>query len=83
MKLLSCSLLLFLLLTSFPVTTHAFSRRTHHSEMGPQTAPINTAQTVRDDVSAQAVPEPPVLLFMGIGIGMLAMAVSLRRFRVT
>lgn len=83
MKLLSCfSLFVFLMLISFPVTSEAFSRRSHHSEMTPQSAPLNTLQTqTRDDVSAQAVPEPPALLLISIGIGLLAVGLTFKRFR--
>ena len=84
MKLLSCfSLLVFVMLISFPVTSDAFSRRSHHSEMTPQTAPLNTLQTQPQtrDVSAQAVPEPPALLLISIGLGLLAVGLTFKRFR--
>ena len=82
MKLISSIILsaVFMVL-SFPVTSDAFSRRSHHSEMGPQTAPLNTSQTIRDDVSARAVPEPPALLLMSIGVGLMAVGAMLKRFK--
>lgn len=75
-----CSMLVLLTLISLPITAEAFSRRSHNSEMGPtqQTAPLN--QQTRD-VSPQAVPEPPVVLLMGIGIGLFAIGSMVMRFR--
>ena len=81
MKLLTyCSVFVLLTLISLPITAEAFSRRSHHSEVGPtqQTAPLN--QQTRD-VSPQAVPEPPVVLLMGIGIGLFAIGSMVMRFR--
>ncbi len=75
------SLFILFMVLSFPLTSDAFSRRSHHSEMGPQTAPLNTNQTIRHDVSPQAVPEPPALLLMSIGIGLLAVGTVVKRFR--
>ena len=74
------SLLILFMFISFPGTSDAFSRRSHHSEMGPQSAPL-TSQTIRDDVSPQAVPEPPALLLMSIGVGLLAVGVMFKRSR--
>lgn len=74
-----CSLFVLLALMSFPITADAFSRRSHHSDFSQSqavTAPLQTA-----DVSPNAVPEPPVLLLMSIGIGLLALCVGVRRFR--
>ena len=82
MKLLSCLILLVLcLLISFPATADAFSRRSHSSEMGPHTTPLNTSQTLTHDVSPQAVPEPPAALLMSIGVGLLGLAAMFKRFR--
>ena len=81
MKILTyCSVFVLLSLLSFPITAEAFSRRSHSSEITQSqavTAPLNTLQT--QDVSAQAVPEPPVLLLMSIGIGLLALCAGARR----
>jgi hypothetical protein len=71
MKLLTyCSVFILLTLVSLPITAEAFSRRSHHSELVPtqQTAPLNQTR----DVSPQAVPEPPAVLLMGLGIGLFA-----------
>ena len=82
MKALSgISLYILFVLIAFPATSDAFSRRSHHSEVGPQTAPLNSSQTITSDVSAQAVPEPPALLLMSIGVGLFAGGAMLRRFR--
>jgi hypothetical protein len=81
MKLLTyCSVFVLLTLISLPITAEAFGRRSHHSEVGPtqQTAPLN--QQTRD-VSPQAVPEPPAVLLMGIGIGLFAICSMIVRFR--
>jgi PEP-CTERM motif-containing protein len=86
MKFLSCfSLLLFWTVISLPATSDAFSRRSSHSEMA-QATPLTThqtnlAQTNTTDasVSAQAVPEPPVLWLMSIGFGLLAAGTMYRR----
>ena len=81
MKLLTyCSVFVLLTLISLPITAEAFGRRSHHSEVGPtqQTAPLN--QQTRD-VSPQAVPEPPAVLLMGIGIGLFAICSMVVRFR--
>jgi hypothetical protein len=74
-----CSVFVLLTLISLPITAEAFSRRSHHSELvaTQQTAPLNQTS----DVSPQAVPEPPVVLLMGIGIGLFAICSMLVRFR--
>ena len=80
MKLLTyCSVFVLLTLISLPITAEAFSRRSHHSELvqTQQTAPPNQTR----DVSPQAVPEPPAVLLMGIGIGLFAIGVMIMRFR--
>ena len=76
--LIYCSVFVLLALMSFPITAEAFSRRSHHSDFSQSqavTAPLNT-----QDVSAQAVPEPPVLLLISIGIGVLALCSVVKRF---
>jgi hypothetical protein len=84
MKLLSAlSLFILLMLMSFPATSDAFSRRSHHSETGPQTAPLNKSQVTTGDVSAQAVPEPPALLLLSVGVGLFAVGVMFKRLRRT
>jgi hypothetical protein len=76
------SLFVLFMVLSFPVTSDAFSRRSHGSEMGPQTTPLNTSQTHgHDNVSAQAVPEPPVLLLMSIGLGLFSVGAIVKRVR--
>lgn len=77
-----CSVFVLLSLLSFPITAEAFSRRSHSSEVAQ-----NQVQTPRDgntqtqNVSPQAVPEPPALLLMGIGIGLFAIFSLIKRFR--
>jgi hypothetical protein len=86
MKLLSyCSLFMLVMLISFPVSADAFSRRSHHSETAPQSAPLRTTQLTTSqtntlDASPQAVPEPPVLWLMSLGVGLLAIGALSRRF---
>ena len=83
MKLCVLSLFVLFMSLSLPITSDAFSRRSHQSEMGPQSAPLNTSLTHGDtrDVSAQAVPEPPVLLLMSFGLGVLAVGALVKRYR--
>jgi len=89
MRLLSgFSLFAFLMIIAFPVNADAFSRRSSHSEVAPQTVPLkatqtNTSQTNTLDVSPQAVPEPPVVLLMGLGFGLLALGTMVMRYRRT
>jgi hypothetical protein len=87
MKVSSFSVFVLLMVISFPITSDAFSRRSHHSEMGPQSAPLNSSQTQSQsegnsrNASAQAVPEPPVLLLMSFGIGLLGVGTLFQRLR--
>src|SRR5687767_13017005 len=72
------SVLLFLVILSLPTTSEAFSRRSSSSEIGPTqatTAPLNQYT----DVSAQSVPEPPVLMLMSIGLGVFGLSFALLR----
>jgi hypothetical protein len=80
-------LFIFVTLLLLPPTADAFSRRSHHSEtMQTQTvtAPI-LPDTIGNggsgNVSAQAVPEPPVLLLMSIALGVFAVCSVIRRSR--
>jgi len=81
MKILTyCGVFVLLALISFPVTADAFSRRHDSSELvqNPgQSAPLDQTR----NVSPQAVPEPPALLLMGIGIGLFAIYSMIKRFR--
>jgi hypothetical protein len=74
--------LLFVLLTllSWPTTTDAFSRRSSGLEVAPIHA-ATTPVTTTNNVSAQSVPEPPVLLLMSIGLGVFALFSAIRTFR--
>jgi hypothetical protein len=73
-------LFVFLTLLSWPTTSDAFSRRSSGSEVAPiqaATTPVTTA----NNVSAQSVPEPPVLLLMSIGLGVFVLLSAIRTFR--
>lgn len=79
-----CGLFLLLTLISFPISADAFSRRSHHSEAAPQSAPLKTTQVTTNhtttlDVSAQAVPEPSALSLMSIGVGLLVLGAMAKR----
>jgi hypothetical protein len=68
-------LLVGLTLLSLPTTADAFSRRSHGSEVTQSqavTVPLKAGTIETRDVSPTAVPEPPVLLLMGIGLGVFA-----------
>ena len=88
MKLFSwVGLFVFFMVFCSPSASDAFSRRSSHSEVA-HTTPVapnsantreNTSQITRLDVSSQAVPEPPVLWFMSLGIGLLAGGMMVRR----
>jgi hypothetical protein len=84
MKILTCcSVFVLLTLISFPITADAFSRRHSSSELEQnhfQSVPHNS-QNQTLDISPQAVPEPPVLLLMGIGMGLFAVYSGIRHFR--
>ena len=72
------SVLVLLAILSLPTTSEAFSRRESGSEIGlTQAVTSNTITT--NDVSAQAVPEPPVLLLMNIGLGVFALASAIKK----
>jgi hypothetical protein len=72
-------LLVLLTLVSFPTTSDAFSRRSS----GPEIAPLQatTTPTTTGTNNAQAVPEPPVVLLMSIGLGLCALGYAIREFR--
>src|SRR6185503_14363461 len=63
---------------SLPATSEAFSRRSQNSEVAPTQA---AAPIQKDNVSAQAVPEPPVLLLMSIGLGMFVLYSAIKAIR--
>ncbi|HKT35760.1 MAG TPA: PEP-CTERM sorting domain-containing protein [Nitrospira sp.] len=75
-----CSVILLAVFLSMPVTADAFSRRSHTSEVTQSQTTVNT-QTTTNDVSAQAVPEPPILLLMTIALGALALGAATKIFR--
>jgi hypothetical protein len=83
MKALIWSSLFFVLtVLTFPTASDAFSRRSHPSEVSQSqavTKPLNTSTTENGNVSAQAVPEPPALLFMTVGVGLFGIAYAVRR----
>jgi hypothetical protein len=76
-----------LVLIAVPCVSDAFSRRTTHSEIAHSTPLTTTShestrndnQTASHDVSAQAVPEPPVVWLMSVAVGLLAVGVALSR----
>ena len=74
------SVLVLAVLLSLPATSDAFSRRSGSTELGPQTSPVQ-ASTGTYNGSAQAVPEPPVLLLMSIGVGVFGLGYAIRRLR--
>ena len=78
MKTLYGSVLVLLALLSLPATSEAFSRRSHNSEVAPTQA---ATAPIQNNVSAQAVPEPPVLLLMSIGLGMFVLYSAIKAMR--
>ncbi len=76
-----CSVFVLLALISFPITAEAFSRRTHSSDVAQnQVQAPRDGNTQTQNVSPHAVPEPPALLLMGIGIGLFAIFSMIKRF---
>jgi len=77
-----CSVFVLLALLSFPLTAEAFSRGadnpavTQHRVQAPR-----DGKTQTPNISPQAVPGPPVLLFLGIGIGLFAIYSMTKPFR--
>ena len=91
MKLLAWTgVFLIVMLLAGTDSSEAFSRRSSHSDMA-QPAPATTNLSSADrtgkstinglDVSPQAVPEPPVLWLMSLGVGLLAGGVIVRGLR--
>jgi hypothetical protein len=87
-----CNVFVLLTFISFPITAEAFSRGADSSEVGQQPAQLHKAQahqaktshdgkTETQNISAVAVPEPPVLWLMGIGISLFAIFALIKRFR--
>jgi hypothetical protein len=74
------SVLVLLTLLSLPTTSEAFSRRSSGSEVAPMQA-ATTPVTATNNVSAQSVPEPPVLMLMSVGVGLFALGYGIRGFR--
>jgi hypothetical protein len=78
------AVVLFLTLLSLPTTSDAFSRRSGGSEVAPiqsVTTPMRTGTIENNNVSAQAVPEPPVLLLMSIGLGVFGLGYAIKGYR--
>jgi hypothetical protein len=77
-----CSVFVLLSLLSFPITAEAFSRRAESSEVTQHRVQApRDGNTQTQNVSPQAVPEPPALLLMGITIGVFAIYSMIKRFR--
>ena len=75
------SLLVLAILLSLPTTSEAFSRRSSGSDFVPMQGTTTPVNTNTSDVSAQAVPEPPVVLLMSIGLGILALGYGVKGLR--
>jgi hypothetical protein len=73
------SVLMLLMLLSFPTTSDAFSRRSSGPEIAPFQATTTPSTTGTND--AKSVPEPPVVLLMSIGVGLFAVGYAIRGFR--
>lgn len=71
------TMLLLLTLLSLPATSDAFSRRSSGSEIGPMQA--TTAPVTTQNADAQAVPEPPLLILMSIGLGVFGLGYAMFR----
>ena len=80
-----CNVFVLVTLIAFPMTAEAFSRGADSSEVGQQPAQLHKAshngKTDTQNISAVAVPEPPVLWLMGIGISLFAIFALIKRFR--
>ena len=80
-----CNVFVLVTLISFPMTAAAFSRAADSSEVFQQPAQLHKAphdgKTDTQNISAVAVPEPPVLWLMGIGISLFAIFALIKRFR--
>jgi hypothetical protein len=77
-------LVVLVTLLFLPPTADAFSRRSHGSEVNQSqavTVPLRADTIETSDVSPKAVPEPPVLLLMSIGLGAFALGSMIMRFR--
>jgi len=97
MKILTyCSVFVLLALISFPITAEAFSWFSHSSDSSElvqnpghqpagsghvqnpgQSAPLDQTR----NITPQAVPGPPALLLLGIGVGLFAIYSMIRQFR--
>jgi hypothetical protein len=80
-----CFLFVLSIVLSLPTTSDAFSRRSKGPEVGPNqalTTPVRTATTENGSVSAQSVPEPPVLLLMTLGLGLFALGAGMKAVRM-
>ena len=79
-----CCLFALLTFLNLPTAANAFSRRSNHSEVTQSqtvTAPLKSATIGTNDASATAVPEPPILMLMSIGIGLFALGFAIRSVR--
>lgn len=81
MKILaSLGLFVFLTTLSFPLSADAFGRRPSGSEVyQTQPVPTNNLGNDRNGKPPHAVPEPSSILFLGIGVSLVAL-VSIRKW---
>jgi hypothetical protein len=75
------SVLVLATLLSLPTTSDAFSRRSSGSDFTPMQGTTTPVNTNTSNASAQAVPEPPVVLLMSIGLGVFALGYAVRGLR--
>lgn len=90
-----CNVLAFLTLLAFPITADAFSRRADSAEVGLHQAQAHQGQLHQaqahqgqaagdgksDANTPHAVPEPPALWLLGIGVSLFAIFSLIKQFR--
>jgi hypothetical protein len=82
MKRLLCGgMLMLIAFVSLPSTSNAFFRRSHSAEVTGSATQNGVVSSENGNTSPQAVPEPPVLFLMTIGVSGLALLSAVRRLR--